>query len=53
MATFSKVIPRSEVSDAMLPAFSHRFTREIQILDEDYGFDASGWTYTREKFQLS
>lgn len=50
---FSKVIPRSEISDAMLPAFSHRFTKEIQILEEDYGFDTSGWTYTREKLQLS
>lgn len=50
---FSKVIPRSEVSDAMLPAFAHRLTGELQILEDVFGFSTSQWTYTREKLQIS
>lgn len=53
ISPLSKVIPRAEVDDAMGPTLAHRLTHDIQRLEEDYGFDTSGWTYTREKLQLS
>ncbi len=53
LSPLSKVIPRSDVSDAMLPALAHRLASELQILEDIYRFDTSEWTYTREKLQIS